>query len=113
MPSNALPFVPPSGEVLAEQRLAHAALEAVITVDHEQRIVMINPAGLSMFGLSSEQALGMALERLIPDRLRTSHGRHVRKFCDSGQIERPMGQRGRVLGLRATGDEFPMEAASC
>lgn len=111
MPSNALPFVPPSGEVLAEQRLAHAALEAVITVDHEQRIVMINPAGLSMFGLSSEQALGMALERLIPDRLRTSHGRHVRKFCDSGQIERPMGQRGRVLGLRANGEEFPMEAA--
>lgn len=111
MTSNATVSVFPASQALAEPRLAHAALEAVVTVDHQQRIVMINPAGLSMFGLSREQALGMPLERLIPDRLRVSHGRHVRKFCDSGQIERPMGQRGQVLGLRANGEEFPMEAA--
>ncbi|WP_300648274.1 PAS domain S-box protein [Hydrogenophaga sp.] len=111
MTSSASPFVPPTVDVLAEQRLAHAALEAVITVDHEQRIVMINPAGLGMFGLSSEQALGMALERLIPDRLRAAHGHHVRQFCDSGQIERPMGKRGQVVGLRSNGEEFPVEAA--
>ncbi len=111
MTSKATGSVSPATQALAEPRLAHAALEAVVTVDHQQRIVMINPAGLSMFGLSMERALGMPLERLIPDRLRVSHGHHVRKFCDSGQIERPMGQRGQVLGLRANGEEFPMEAA--
>ena len=111
MTSSAKPFVPPTVDVLAEQRLAHAALEAVITVDHEQRIVMINPAGLNMFGLSSEQALGMPLAQLVPERLRASHEHHVRHFGESGQVERSMGKRGRVLGLRANGEEFPMEAA--
>ncbi|WP_332745821.1 sensor histidine kinase [Hydrogenophaga sp.] len=106
-----MPRVPPPVAALAEPRLAHAALEGVITVDHQQRIVMINPAGLSMFGLTREQALGMELARLIPQRLRAPHADHIREFHDSGQIERPMGKRGRVLGLRANGEEFPLEAA--
>ena len=106
MPRNTAPL-----EALAEPRLAHAALEAVITVDHAQRIVMINPAGLNMFGLQREQALGMHLEQLIPVRLRAPHARHVHGFGASGQVERPMGERGRVLGLRANGEEFPLEAA--
>jgi two-component system, NarL family, sensor histidine kinase UhpB len=100
-----------SPDALAEPRLVHAALEAVITVDHQQRIVMINPAGLTMFGLTREQALGLELARLIPQRLRKAHAGHVRHFCDSGQIERPMGKSGRVMGLRANGEEFPLEAA--
>ncbi len=98
-------------EALAEPRLAHAALEGVITVDQQQRIVMINPAGLTMFGLTREQALGMDLARLIPQRLRELHAGHVRQFCASGDTERAMGQRGRVMGLRASGEEFPLEAA--
>ncbi|KRB96876.1 hypothetical protein ASE11_15875 [Hydrogenophaga sp. Root209] len=106
MPSVFLPM-----EALVEARLAHAALEAVITVDQEQRIVMINPAGLSMFGLTRDEALGMELSRLIPQRLRAAHANHIRQFGDSGQIERPMGKRGQVLGLRANGEEFSLEAA--
>lgn len=97
-------------EAVSEQRLAHAALEAVITVDQQQRIVMINPAGLAMFGLAREQALGMQLGQLIPDRLRALHAGHVQHFGDSSQAERAMGRRGEVLGLRANGEEFPMEA---
>ncbi|WP_172823095.1 PAS domain-containing sensor histidine kinase [Hydrogenophaga sp. RAC07] len=100
-----------SPEALAEPRLAHAALEGVITVDQQQRIVMINPAGLSMFGLTREQALGMDLARLIPQRLREAHADHVRQFGASGETERAMGQRGRVMGVRASGEEFPLEAA--
>jgi two-component system sensor histidine kinase UhpB len=98
-------------EAMPEPRLVHAALEGVITVDHDQRIVMINPAALKMFGLASEQAMGMELGRLIPQRLRAEHVHQVRQFCDSDEVERPMGQRGRVLGLRADGREFPLEAA--
>ena len=100
-----------SPDALAEPRLVHAALEGVITVDRQQRIVMINPAGLTMFGLTREQAQGLDLARLIPHRLREAHAGHVRRFSDSGQVERPMGQSGRVLGLRANGEEFPLEAA--
>jgi PAS domain S-box-containing protein len=111
MTSASTPSTTAPLEALAEPRLAHAALEAVITVDQGQRIVMINPAGLEMFGLQREQALGMHLEQLIPARLRAPHARHVHRFGESGQVERPMGERGRVLGLRASGEEFPLEAA--
>jgi len=111
MTSDSMGSVSLAPEALAQPRLAHAALEAVITVDQQQRIVMINPAGLSMFGLTSEQALGMDLGRLIPPRLRAAHQGHVQRFSDSPEIERPMGQRGQVLGLRANGEEFPLEAA--
>ncbi|MDP3351053.1 MAG: PAS domain-containing sensor histidine kinase [Hydrogenophaga sp.] len=111
MTSDSMGSVSLAPEALAQPRLAHAALEAVITVDQQQRIVMINPAGLSMFGLTSEQALGMDLGRLIPPRLRAAHRGHVQRFSDSPEIERPMGQRGQVLGLRANGEEFPLEAA--
>ena len=111
MTSVRIPTIPTPFEALAEPWLAHAALEAVITVDHEQRIVMINPAGLKMFGLQRKDALGMHLEQLIPARLRKPHAHHVHQFGASGQVERPMGARGCVLGLRANGEEFPLEAA--
>lgn len=102
---------PPVSEALAQPRLAHAALEAVITVDQQQRIVMINPAGLSMFGLTSEQAVGLDLGQLIPPRLRAAHQHHVQRFGESGEVERPMGRIGQVIGVRANGEEFPLEAA--
>jgi len=98
-------------EAPAEPRLAHAALEAVITLDRQQRIVMINPAGLAMFGLTREQALGMELVQLIPERFRAQHASHVQRFGNSSQVERLMGIPGQVLGLRANGEEFPLEAA--
>jgi two-component system, NarL family, sensor histidine kinase UhpB len=100
----------PAAQVLSQPRLVHAALEAVVMVDDQQRIVMINPAGQTMFGLTSEQALGMELGQLMPQRLRTAHQHLVQLFGDSGETERPMSPRGQVLGLRANGEEFPLEA---
>jgi two-component system sensor histidine kinase UhpB len=100
-----------TAHALAQPRLVHAALEAVVMVDDQQRIVLINPAGLSMFGLTNEQAVGMELGQLIPQRLRAAHHQHVRQFSESGETERPMSRRGQVLGLRANGEEFPLEAA--
>jgi len=111
MTSDSMGNDSPAPGALAEPRLVHAALEAVITVDQQQRIVMINPAGLSMFGLTSEQAVGLDLGQLIPRRFRAAHQQHVQQFGDSGEIERAMGRRGRVLGVRANGEEFPLEAA--
>lgn len=111
MTSESMGNASPASEALPQPRLAHAALEAVVTVDHQQRIVMINPAGLSMFGLTSEQALGLDLGQLMPRRFRAAHQLHVQRFDESGDLERPMGRRGEVMGVRANGEEFPMEAA--
>lgn len=111
MTSNAMGRDSPPPQALAVPRLAHAAMEAVITIDDRQRIVMINPAGLSMFGLTIEQALGIDLGQLMPERLRAAHRRHVQRFFESEEIERSMVERGTLQGLRANGEEFPLEAA--
>lgn len=98
-------------ETVAESQLAHAAMEGVVMVDGGQRIVMINPSALAMFGLAREHALGMPLSKLIPERLREQHARHFQGFEVSRQLERTIGERGRVMGLRANGEEFPLDAA--
>ncbi|MDE2628137.1 MAG: PAS domain S-box protein [Burkholderiales bacterium] len=88
-----------------------AALEAIVTVDDRQRIVMINPAAQRMFGCTAEQALGSELSRFIPQRLREVHARHVREFDASDARELPVAKRSAVIGLRADGTEFPLEAS--
>ena len=91
----------------------HAALEGIVTIDEAMRIVMINPAAQRMFGRSASQALGRDLSILIPGALRASHADHVRQFMGSDVVERPMAERGRLVGLRANGEVFPLEAAVC
>ncbi len=89
--------------------IVQAAREAIITIDEDQRVVMINPAAQRMFGFSAVEALGMGLGRLIPKRYRKDHVLRVREFDQSGTAERPMGERANVMGLRADGTEFPVE----
>jgi PAS domain S-box-containing protein len=89
----------------------HAAHEGIVTIDDEQRVVMINPAALRMFGCSAAEALGAPLSRFIPAAQRSAHARQVRKFDASGATEKAMGQRGIVTGLRANGEHFPAAAS--
>ena len=89
----------------------HAALEGIVTVDAQQRIVMINPAALTLFRVSAEDALGSGLQRFIPARLRDAHALHVRAFDASGRDEMSMTGRGPVLGLRGDGEEIWLEAS--
>ena len=90
-----------------------AALEAIVTVDEQQRIVMINPAAQRMFGCTAAEALGSQLSRFIPQRHRQAHARHVREFETLRHVERSVHMRGPIVGLRANGEEFPAEASIC
>jgi PAS domain S-box-containing protein len=89
----------------------NAASEAIVTVDEQQRIVMINPAAQRMFGCSAVEALGSPLARFIPADRREAHARHVAEFARAGTLEARMGEPGRVTGLRANGETFPAEAS--
>jgi PAS domain S-box-containing protein len=98
----------------AEARLAaivDSAMDAVITVDAEQSIVLFNRAAESVFGLKREQALGTPLERLLPARFRGAHRAHIEAFGRTGVTSRRMGDVTTLWGLRADGSEFPLEAS--
>lgn len=88
-----------------------AALDCVITIDANGRILEFNPAATQTFGLSREQALGRELaEVLVPPRLRDRHRDALRRCVETGE-GRILGQRVEMPALRADGTEFTVELA--
>ena len=91
--------------------ILESAMDAIITVDAEQRIVLFNQAASKMFLCPVVEALGQPLERFIPQRFRGAHAAHVRKFGESETTSRAMGALGTLRALRGDGEEFPIEAS--
>ena len=86
-------------------------MDAIITVDDRQHIVMFNAAAEKIFGCPVAQAIGAPLDRFIPERFRAAHRGHVRHFGETGATTRMMGARLALLGLRSNGEEFPIDAS--
>ncbi len=93
------------------ESIIESAMDAIITVDEEQRVVLFNRAAEQMFGCSTRAAIGQPLDRFLPARYRDAHRHHVQTFGQSGVTTRMMGKLGAVMGLRSNGEEFPIEAA--
>lgn len=87
------------------------AMDAIVTIDNEHKIIFFNPAAEAMFGLKSSEALGQPISRFIPERFRAAHEGHIRRFGETGETGRRMGALGAISGLRANGEEFPLEAS--
>lgn len=102
------------GLAVQRQRLAgivDSAMDAIISIDARQRIVLFNVAAEQMFQCPAREALGASIERFIPARFTSAHAEHIRRFGETGDSRRTMGRLGAVYGLRANGQEFPIEAS--
>jgi PAS domain S-box-containing protein len=88
-----------------------SAMDAIISVDSAQNIVMYNQAAQRIFGWTFEEARGQALTMLLPERYRAEHGGHVKRFGATGVTSRRMGGSTIVHGLRKSGEEFPVDAS--
>jgi PAS domain S-box-containing protein len=91
--------------------ILESAMDAFITVDEAQRIVLYNKAAEKIFGWPSAEVLGEGLEKLMPERFRGNHASHIRGYSTTGGLSRSMGDGTVLYGLRASGQEFPMEAS--
>jgi PAS domain S-box len=87
------------------------AADAVIAVDHEQRIIFFNEGAERIFGWTAAEVGGEYLEVLLPLRYRAAHRGHVHGFGEAHGRARLMGERQQISGLRKSGEEFPAEAA--
>jgi PAS domain S-box-containing protein len=98
------------------QRLRNAAvvdiaLDCIITIDHEGRILEWNPAAERTFGRPRSEVIGRQLaETIIPPQYRDAHYRGFAHYLQTG--EGPiLGRRIEVEGMRASGSTFPCELA--
>jgi PAS domain S-box-containing protein len=88
-----------------------SAMDAIITINHDQRIVLFNAAAEAMFGYPAATLIGQPIDRLIPQRFRDIHRQHIRAFEQTGVTNRHMGALGAISGVRANSEEFPIEAS--
>lgn len=97
----------------SQERLAAvigSAMDTIITVDKDQRIIVFNAAAEKIFGCPAAEAIGQALERFLPERSREAHRNHVQLFGSTGVTSRSMHSPGVLYGRRTNGEEFPLEA---
>jgi PAS domain S-box-containing protein len=88
-----------------------SAMDAIITIDEDQRVVLFNRAAETVFGWLRDEAIGEPLEKFIPQRFRGEHAGHVRRFGETGVSSRRMGESRVVRGMRRNGEEFPIDAS--
>jgi PAS domain S-box-containing protein len=90
------------------RRVIEAAPNAIVAIDRQGRIVMVNAQTERVFGYDRAELLGKAVEILVPERFRQGHPALRSTFFDKPQ-SRPMGAGRDLYGLRKDGSEFPVE----
>ena len=96
---------------LRNAAVVEIALDCVITIDHEGRILEWNPAAERTFGHPRAEVIGRQLaETIIPPKYRDAHYRGFARYLQTG--EGPiLGRRIEVEGMRSDGSTFPCELA--
>jgi PAS domain S-box-containing protein len=91
--------------------IVDAALDAIITIDAEGRILEFNASAEQIFGYTHEEVVGGMLDELIiPDRHRAGHKEGMARFHRTGKGP-VLGKRLELPALHKSGTEFPMEVA--
>jgi len=90
------------------QGLLELTPHAVVIVDEQGRMVLVNSQTEQLFGYSQDEMLGWPVENLLPERFRDQQLQHRADYTAKPQV-RPMGVGLNLFGLYRDGHEFPIE----
>jgi PAS domain S-box-containing protein len=91
--------------------ILETALDAIVSIDQQSRIIEFNPAAEKMFGYKREEVLGQDMAKLlIPASLREQHYSGVAQYLQTGKGPL-IGKRVEVTATRADGTDFPVDLA--
>jgi len=88
--------------------LLDSAPDAMVIVNTDGRIVVVNSQTEILFGYGRHELLGQPVEMLIPARFNPQHAKHRAAFFTEPRV-RPMGAGLELFGKRKNGSEFPVE----
>jgi PAS domain S-box-containing protein len=90
------------------RNLLESAPDAMVIVDRDGKIQLVNAQTEKLFGYSRAELLGQQVEMLVPQRFHGEHSGHRDKYSHSPR-PREMGAGLDLRGLRKDGTEFPVE----
>jgi len=88
--------------------LLESAPDAMVIVDANGHISLINGQTEKLFGYKRDELLGQSIENLIPERFRKNHLSHREEYAHTPRL-RMMGTGMELYGRRKDGTEFPVE----
>jgi diguanylate cyclase (GGDEF)-like protein/PAS domain S-box-containing protein len=94
---------------LRKALILDSALDCIVTVDHEGRILEFNSTARRSFGYTRSEVLGREVaDKLVPPALRDELRRRLRAFVATGESE-DLGRRREAVAMRADGSLLPVE----